>query len=502
MAALTTTQTSNPPPSASDRLPADGAEAAWRVALVVLAVTLVVTRVAGLSRSLWYDEAFTANRYVRDPSTILDPDLYNANNHVLFSWLAAWTSRLLGTDEAVLRLWAVVPGLLAVGLLIWFLWRTWSPAVAVATLAFTTLSWVATQLHTEARGYGLALASATVLLVVPAAHDRDRVGWRADAGVAVAGAVGMLAFAPFVMLYLAHTTVWFVTRQVGRLRLVVMTAAAGLLTLVVMRPLLGGMFDRADRVGSNAGDPIGWTSPVLGPLRLLGGRSIDALLPGGATLPAMRSPAGSTAAQIAAVLAVALGVLGLIAAWRHARPLLVHLLAGLAGSIALLGTVGFHLLDRYLAFLLPHVAVSIGAGLVALVTLVPAARPERWRAIAVLTVVAAACVSGLPHVWAQSVEPRQNFAGAAERIEALDPAVLVARHLHVGWAWYLDPDEVLRAGDGDEADELFCEGPRPAVYLPNPGSEPDDGPSCLDEAELHEVPERSSDLTMRWYQLE
>lgn len=499
---MTTTPTSTTTPSSpADPATSDRASLPWRVALVAFAVTLVVTRVAGLSRSLWWDEAFTANRYVRDPATILDPELYNANNHVLFSYLSAWTSRLFGTDESVLRLWAVLPGLVAAGLLTWWLWRRWSPAVAVSTLAFTTLSWVATQLHTEARGYGLVLLCATVLLVVPAGAPEGRRAWGGDLAVAAAGVIGMLTYAPFVMLYLVHTGVWFVTRQVGRLRLVVLTAAAGLVTLVVLRPLLAIMFDGADRVGSNHGDPVTWWSPVVAPLRLIGGQSLDALLPGGASLPAMRSPAGSTPAQVAAALALVLGIAGLVAAWRQARPLLVHLVAGLGGSIVLLGAIGFHLLDRYLAFLVPHVAVAIGAGVVALVAVVPAARPQRWQAIGVLTVLGLAAVGGLPHIWAQSVEPKQNFAGAAERIEALEPAVYVARNLHVGWAWYLDPDEVVRVEGTEQADAEFCDGPRPAVYLLNPGGEPDDGPSCLDEAELREVPERSAEGAMRWYQL-
>jgi hypothetical protein len=262
------------------------------------------------------------------------------------------------------------------------------------------------------------------------------------------------------------------------------------------------MLDGADRVGSNAGDPVTWSSPVIGPLRLLAGQSLDALLPGGAQLPAMRSPAGSTPSQIAAVLAVVLGVIGVVAAWQQARPLFWHLLAGLGGSIALLGVVGFHLLDRYVAFLLPHVATVIGAGVVALVSSVPAARPARWRAIAVLGLIGAASITGLPHVWAQSVQPKQNFAGAAAEIADGDPAVLVARNLHVGWAWYLDPDAIERVDDAAEADAAFCDGPRPAVYLLDPNAEPDDGPTCLDDAELREVPERSDVGAMRWYVLD
>jgi hypothetical protein len=100
------------------------------------------------------------------------------------------------------------------------------------------------------------------------------------------------------------------------------------------------------------------------------------------------------------------------------------------------------------------------------------------------------------------VQPKQNFAGAAAEIADGDPAVLVARNLHVGWAWYLDPDAIERVDDAAEADAAFCDGPRPAVYLLDPNAEPDDGPTCLDDAELREVPERSDVGAMRWYVLD
>lgn len=496
--------TDAPPSTASGRCDLyRGPEAprTWLVAAAALAVTLVVTRVAGLSRSLWLDEAFTANRYVRDPSLILDADAFFANNHVLYTALTAGTSRLLGTSEVVLRLWAVVPGVVAALALCWWLWRRWSPAVAVAALAFITLSWVATQLHTEARGYGLVVAAGTVLLLVPSGTPRDLVRWRDDGAVALAGAVGLLTFPPFVMLYLAHAGTWLITRQVHRLRLVVVTAAVGLTSLAVLRPLLPVMFARADQVGSNRGEPIGLTSPIIGPLQLLAGESFGALLPGGATLPAMRAPSGSSAELVALVLALGLGAVGAIAAWRRGGDLRWHLLAGMFGSIVLLGGLGFHLLDRYVSFLLPHVAVVIGAGLVTLVALVVPPRRAAWRPAIVCGVVALAAVGALPHVWAQSTEPRQNFAEAARAIEATDPAVLVARELHVAWAWYLDRDAIERPADGAEADAAFCDGPRPAVYLPNPEREPEDGPSCLDEAELRELPERSDIGVTRWYVL-
>lgn len=463
--------------------------AAWWAALVALALLWLVTRLTGLTRSLWWDEAYTANRYVSGGAeVILDPERYSANNHVLFSLLSSWTTRLLGGEEAVLRLWAVVPALVATAVVVWLLWRRVGAPVAVLALGLITFSAFAAATQTEARGYALGGLAATVLLAVTVSRAREpTIG--ADVLAAVAGAVGMLTFPPVLMLYLSHAGVWLLTRRRGKLRLVAFTAAAGLVTALVLRPLLATMLQGADRVGSRHADPVSWWSPVLEPLGLVGGRGLEPLLPG--------------PEAVALWAAAAVGALGVgVCLWRD-RWLGAQLLAGLGGTVVLLGVVGFHLRDRYVAFLLGHVAVAMAVGVAGALGLLRK-RHAVWSRAAVVTLLALMAVPGVAAAQDETNAPLQNFAGAAEGIRATDPAVVVLRSLHVGYRYYLDRlgvDYEL-VDDRQEADARFCEGPRPAVYVPDPNREPADGPSCLDRARREAVPHRASEDGMGWYVLD
>ena len=460
----------------------------WWAAAAVLAAVWLWTRLTGLSRSLWWDEVFTAQRFIAGgPEVIFDPERYSANNHVLFSLLGSWTTDLLGTGEMVIRLWVVAPALLATVVLVWLAWTRIGPPVGVIALGLLTFSWFAAMVATEARGYALGMLAAAVLLAVTASQAREAsVG--ADTLAATAGAVGMLAFPPLLMLYLSHAGVWLLTRRTGKLRLVAFTAASGLVTALVLRPLLGVMLEGADRVGSRRADPVTWWSPVIEPLGLVGGRGFEPLLPGPEAL--------------AFWLAVLVGLVGVgVCLWRD-RMLGVQLLAGLAGTIILLGVVGFHLRDRYIAFLLPHVIVAMAVGFAGLFGLFRQ-RHAVWSRAAVLVLVGLIAVPGFLAVQEETNEPLQNFKAAAAGIEAADPAVIVMRNPHVGHRYYLGgSDAYVVADDQAEADALFCEGERPAVYVPNPDREPEDGPTCLDEAERHGAPDRSPHGEMRWYVLE
>lgn len=460
---------------------------AWWAAGAVLAALWLWTRLTGLSRSLWWDEVFTAMRFVAGgPEVILDPERYSANNHVLFSLLGSWTTDLLGTSEVVLRLWVVGPALLATVVVVWLAWTRIGPWVGALALGLLTFSAFAATVATEARGYALGMLAAAVLLAVTAARPRQApVG--ADVLAATAGTVGMLAFPPVMMLYLSHAGVWLLTRRAGKLRLAAFTAASGLVTALVLRPLLGVMLEGADRVGSRRADPVSWWSPVIEPLGVLGGRGFEPVLPG---------PDG-----LAFGLAVLVGLIGLgVCLWRE-RMLGVQLLAGLAGTVILLGVVGFHLRDRYIAFLLPHVTVALAVGFAAAFGLFRQ-RHAVWSRAAVLVLLALIAVPGYLAVQEETNLPLQNFKGAAAGIEQADPAVIVMRNPHVGHRYYLGgTDSYVVADDRAEADELFCQGPRPAVYVPNPDREPGGRPTCLDEAEQHGAPDRSPRGEMRWYVL-
>jgi hypothetical protein len=477
----------------------------WLAGAGLVSLALVVTRLTGITRSMWWDEAFTAQRFVRGGAEVIfDPAQYYANNHVLYSLLTSWTTELLWPGDAVLRLWVLGPALLAAGITLVWAWRRLSPAVAVTATALLLISPMAARLQTEARGYGLVLLSATVLLVVTSGGATRAPGWRDDLLVGAAGAVGMLTFPPVVTLYLAHTGVWFLRRRVHRVRLTVVTAAVGATTFLVLRPLVEPMLDNASSVGSRAADPITWWSPVIGPSTVLGGPSFDPALPGGE--------------GVAVAVTLAMVVVGLVALLAPRGPFAgpdtlerdaadakrlevgLQLVAALGVSIALLGLVGFSLLDRYVAFTLPALVVAAAVGLVALVE-AATRRREPVTAAVVLVLLTAAAVASAGAIDTETSVPRQNFADAARQIADGDPATVVVRRLHVGYAWYLDrlDVDVVRTDDGDEATAAFCEGPRPAVYVPDPDREPEDGPACLEEATRRAVPQRQREMV--WYEL-
>jgi hypothetical protein len=461
--------------------------AAWWVATAILAAVWLWTRLTGLSRSLWWDEVFTARRYVLGGAAeIFDPERYSANNHVLFSLLSSWTSRLLGTDEAVLRLWVVVPALAATAIVVWLLWRRLGPAVAVLALGLMTLSWFAAMVQTEARGYMLGALAGAALLTVSVTQAREP-RWSGDLLAAGAGVVGMLAFSPVMMLYLSHAGVWLLTRRTHRIRLVVCTAAAGLVTGLVLRPLLSTMLAGADRVGSRRADPVTWWSPVIEPLGLVGGRGLEGVLPGPTWL-------GFWAA-------VVLGVLGLAVCFFRDRALALQLLAGLGGTIVLLGLVDFHLRDRYIAFLLPHVFAAMAVGAAAALGLLRRG-PSVWAGGAAVVVLFVLAVPSLPAVQHETNVPLQNFKEAAERMRAEDPATLVAPEPHQGYLYYLADLELTETDGQEELDEAFCEGERPAIWVHNPDREPDQEPACIDEARMETAAHRGARGQMQWWVLE
>jgi hypothetical protein len=461
---------------------------AWWAAAATLATLWLWTRVTGLSRSLWWDEVFTAQRFVAGGAEVIfDPERYSANNHVLFSLLTSWTTELFGTDEVVIRLWVIGPALVATAVVTWLLWRRLGPAVGVLGLGLITFSAFAAMVQTEARGYALGSLAAAVLLAVTVTYAREApVG--ADVLAAAAGAVGMLSFPPVMMLYLSHAGVWLLTRRTGRLRLVAFTAASGLVTALVLLPLLSTMLAGADRVGSRRADPVTWWSPVIEPLGLVGGCGFEPLLPGPEAL--------------AFWVAVLVGLLGVgVALWRD-RMLGVQLLAALAGTVILLGVVGFHLRDRYIAFLLPQVMTAMAVGFAAAFGLFRK-RSAVWSRAAVLVLLGVMAVPALVAVQHETNEPLQNFKDAAAGIQAADPTVIVVRNAHVGYRYYLGGSGAYEvADDQEEADALFCDAERPAVYVPNPDREPDGQPTCLDDAREQGVPDRSPDGQMVWYVLE
>lgn len=457
----------------------------WLPTLAVLGAVWMVTRVASLRLSLWWDEAFTAQQYVRGGrATLLDPDAYVANNHVLFSALTWASTRFTGTSEPWLRLWAIGPATVATVAIVWWLWHRSGPAVAVLTTALMVTSTLWLAMSTQARGYGLVVLASTVMLMVVVHEDRDPT-WRGEALVAASGLVAMATFPPTVALYLAHTGVWLVRRRSARLRLVVITATVGFATALVYLPLVDLLFERADRVGSRFADPISWWSPVMAPLQIVGGASfgvgsgLGPVSSAGATVAVGSRTVELGVGSVPGLLALVVGVVGIVVVLaRLDRPLGIHLLAGLGGSIVLLAPAGFHLADRYISFLLPHATLAMAFGLAAMCGAF-ASRERPWTPVAVIAVAVGLVAATVPVVWQAATTPLQAFAEASAVIRAEPDATILVDSYHTGYRWYLDDLEVERVTEQSALDERLCDPDGVVFFARHPDQPLLEVPSCL-----------------------
>lgn len=454
---------------------------------IVLTV-FTVLRARALTLPLWWDEAFTVQRYVREgPGTILNADAYVANNHVAFSFLTWVTTRFFGEGDVALRLMAFIPALVAVILILRYLTLRSTAVVAViaGTLITTSTLWLT--LSTQARGYGLVLLASTVMLLTVVNHDRrPRAGH--DVTFAVAGGVAILTFPPAVAVYLAHAGMWLWRRPTRRMRLVIATASTGLVTALVYLPIIPLLLERSDRVGSRFAEPISWLSPILAPLQIAGGPSFGfgtglGLAPStGPVYLLFGRPLSFGVGTATGIAAALVGVLGLVyVARRHSGALGAQLIAGLGGSIVLLAPFGFHLADRYLSFLLVHVLIAMTFGVAALLG-VFAAKPRINRAVVACLV---ALGLALPVTWPTANIPVQSFRPAAlDALEARrDGAQLITDQYHVGFRVYLPGIPVERAADQQTLDTLVCFGDGPRVYLRNPDVDSYRVPACLANSE-------------------
>ncbi len=137
-----------------------------RLAAVLLAASLAFHVWRAASASITADEAFTANSFVA-PSwlEILTAD-YDANHHVLHSFLCKLSISAFGWSEFSLRL----PALFGTALFFWSLWRLLRELAGDTPLLPALCLWIVwwpemSEYLSLARGYSLALGFFTAALV-------------------------------------------------------------------------------------------------------------------------------------------------------------------------------------------------------------------------------------------------------------------------------------------------------------------------------------------------
>src|SRR5207249_6463886 len=73
-------------------------------------------------------------------SDVCSSDLYETNDHMLFSFLGWLTVKLPGAPDWLYRLWGILPFLVAVALLTWWLHRKAGQLTAALFLGFATVN--------------------------------------------------------------------------------------------------------------------------------------------------------------------------------------------------------------------------------------------------------------------------------------------------------------------------------------------------------------------------
>src|SRR5262245_45128786 len=105
-------------------------------AYAVLGTVLVLTRVVGLGRGLWLDEAVFVENFVRKgPHEIL---FGGALSHELYGVIDWATAGIVGESAIAFRLWSVIPFVVGVTVVTVWLHRRHDPLAGVLFLFFAT----------------------------------------------------------------------------------------------------------------------------------------------------------------------------------------------------------------------------------------------------------------------------------------------------------------------------------------------------------------------------
>jgi hypothetical protein len=249
----------------------------------------------------------------------------------------------------------------------------------------------------QARGYGLAMLAATILLICGMHADR-RQDARSVVLCGVAGTIGVLTLPVFAVAYATHMAL-LAARRSGRGLVVATFGASVAVCLVVYAPILGAIRTQSRQ---DFGSRLGITGPLAGPYNDQYRPLIKDLVPH----QEAKSFIVGVAVLFVVVMLVVFGIRflanrgGLV--WAHATlPVLV--------TYTILTVGRFRVAARFTSYLLVYAILAIalgGAEIWRFAGNVPLARPVA-AAIAVLL-----ALSGARVVWdqtrAQAVKPWEN----------------------------------------------------------------------------------------------
>ena len=378
------------------------------------------------------------------------------NDHVLFNLLAWTAAQMFGGSEAVYRIWSVVPGIAAVGLVTWWLWRSWSRWVSVVFCALAVTSPLHLELVKQARGYGLGYLAGALMLVCAVSIAGRGGGRRALAGLALAGLVGTWTLTGFLIAFAGQLGALAPNRRVRR-GLLLVGAVVGIGTLAFYAPLLHVFFDpigHKNYFGASTGSPLSWAAFLTGPPDQFLGPTARLLL-----------HVNSTFAFTAVGLVLA--ALGGVWLWRAGRRPVLLVLAGPPIFTELVLTVlQVNFNPRFVSFLQFHFLLLVAIGGVAgardLARLARTRVPLILAGVALLAVVATRTVQLNDHWDAMPIENAKLVAQIVRRAgyrsvvtDSLKPWSL--RYYLGGRQVHVLPPEQLQS--------LLCRGGEPLAFV-------------------------------------
>ena len=420
----------------------------------LLGATLLISRLAGLDKSYWFDEVITVKYFASvGPRGILTGH-YIPNNHELFSLLAWVTSWAVGESEIAFRLWSVLPFLAGVALVTAWLHTRLKPLSGVLFLFLATVSPMLLDLSRQARGYGLAFFAMSVLIV--GALEADRRGRTfAIAAACFGGVVGTWTLPSFGIGFVAVGVVLAADRTLRRRTLIGL--AVSVLAIAVWYAPHFGQIHSASTVEPGFHISTVWliTAPidqvVLPGLLWIEG---VALLAGPIWLPLV----------LLAVLVMASSPLA------HVRQPALILCSGIVATIVVFWLARVYVSARFFSYLLVPSFILLASGASAILSRVTS-RPALLRSVVCLVGIVLLTINFVSLAPDLVRLPREANRDAAEVIHtntARDTPVFAYVLLPEGLDFYLArPVSALRIST---VVQRVCGAGRRVVYVMQPMS--------------------------------
>lgn len=368
------------------------------VSVLVVGLTL---RLPGLSGGLWYDEIQTLVDYVRQPWGVLLTTFDSTNQHLLYSVTARATSLLGGASAAMLRLPAVVFGVLSLWAALSFGRRWLAPREAWWSAVILTVSYHHIWFSQNARGYTGLLLGALVgsSLMLDLLRGRPATPLRVW-GYAVTMALTLLTHVTALVVVAAHAICWLTRmRQLPRGRdrwgPGVALFLAGSVAIMLYAPVLPQLLAAVGASGTGAA-AAEWQRPEW-----FVAEAIAGLMRG--------VPAGVAVIPLVACVVLA----GLSDTWRRDRLVTLMMVLPFAIMAILLLSTGHNMWPRFFFFGAAFaVQWATHGGFVILDRLIP--RRALKIGDAGLAVVTIASLALLPRAWT----PKQDYPAAVAWLSA------------------------------------------------------------------------------------